>query len=322
MDRELQRVQGRLVAVEHHQLGGLVAVDLAAQLGADRAAGAGHEHLAALDVVGDRVDVGVELVAAQHVGEVDVAQVADADVVAQELRRGGQHLDPQVGRSSSHPQPLDDLRGRTGNREHDRARLEPLGGRGQLVGGADDGHAVDAEVPLEGIVVQQGDRLPLLAGSRMHRSQQLAAGLAGSDDDDPLRVVSALAAAIGLVEPPPRRASPRRQDQGEQRGARRDAPRHPLAHQVDEEHHAAGTDDVQPQHHHLVEGPGPGPTLVETGHLRRRQVEGDGPAGGTEDVEPRHDGAHGVEPQPREDREPDQPRSDVERHRHPCPAPA
>ncbi len=40
MDRELDGVERGLVAVEHHQLGGAEPVDLAAQLGSDRPAGA------------------------------------------------------------------------------------------------------------------------------------------------------------------------------------------------------------------------------------------------------------------------------------------
>ena len=43
VDRELDGVQRGLVAVEHHQLGRLEAVDLAAELGADGAAGAGDQ---------------------------------------------------------------------------------------------------------------------------------------------------------------------------------------------------------------------------------------------------------------------------------------
>ena len=76
--RQLHGVQGGLVAVEHDQLGRAEPVDLAAQLGADRAAGAGDEHPLAGQVAGDGVDVGVELVAAEQVGEVEVADVADA----------------------------------------------------------------------------------------------------------------------------------------------------------------------------------------------------------------------------------------------------
>ena len=51
VERELDGVQGRLVAVEHDQLAGVEPVDLAAQLGADRAAGAGDQHPPAGEVV-------------------------------------------------------------------------------------------------------------------------------------------------------------------------------------------------------------------------------------------------------------------------------
>ena len=68
VDRQLHGVQRGLVAVEHDQLGRAEPVDLAAQLRADRAAGAGDQHPLAGEVAGDGVDVGVDLVAAEEVG--------------------------------------------------------------------------------------------------------------------------------------------------------------------------------------------------------------------------------------------------------------
>ena len=120
VDRQLDRMEGGLVAVQHHQLGRTVPVDLAAQLRADRAARAGDQDPAPGQVAGDGADVGVELVAAEDVGEVDVTQVADPDVVGQQLAAGGEHLDRRPRSLRLPPQPRHQLGGRAGDRDdHD-----------------------------------------------------------------------------------------------------------------------------------------------------------------------------------------------------------
>ena len=49
-------MQGGLVAIEHHELGGRKLADLTAQLGTDRAAGAGDEYALAVKEAGDRCE--------------------------------------------------------------------------------------------------------------------------------------------------------------------------------------------------------------------------------------------------------------------------
>ena len=65
--------------VDEHDPRRLRARDLAAELGADRAAGAGDEHGLALDVGGDGVDVDLDRLAAEQVLDLDRADL---------LRRG------------------------------------------------------------------------------------------------------------------------------------------------------------------------------------------------------------------------------------------
>ena len=89
VDRQLHLVERALVAVEHDQLGGREAVELPAQLAADAAAGAGDEDASAGEVVGDRVDVGVDLMAAEQVLLGEVADVADADRARASRAPGG-----------------------------------------------------------------------------------------------------------------------------------------------------------------------------------------------------------------------------------------
>ena len=68
LDRELGRVQAVLVAVEHHQRRRLEAHDLAAQLAADRPAGAGDQHPPTGDVPGDRDRIDLGRMATEQVG--------------------------------------------------------------------------------------------------------------------------------------------------------------------------------------------------------------------------------------------------------------
>ena len=88
--------QQAVVAVEEQQAGGAVLRDLAGDLAADRTAGAGDEHGGAFEVVGDvaRVDRGV--LAAEEVGEVEVAEVVEQRL-AVDVGRAGEHLHLRVG---------------------------------------------------------------------------------------------------------------------------------------------------------------------------------------------------------------------------------
>ena len=210
VDRELHGVQRRLVAVEHHQLGGLEAVDLAAQLGADRAAGAGHQHPTPGEIAGDRGDVGVELVATEHVGEVDVAEVADADVVVKQLGGSRQHLHGEACPHGRHPQPLDHLGRGAGQGQYHCARhrvgraCSPIS-----CGRADHRHSADAQQPLARIVVEQGDRVPLVRLVAQHRADQLGARFAGANDQHPHGPVVPAPLVVPLSPAAPHRARPR-----------------------------------------------------------------------------------------------------------------
>ncbi len=102
--------------------------DLAAQLGADRAAGAGHEHDAGADVGGDRLEVHVDLLTPEHVFHLDGADPAGQVVVAREqLVEPGQRLHRDAHGAGD----LDDLAPQIarGGRHRDEHLVE-AGGRG------------------------------------------------------------------------------------------------------------------------------------------------------------------------------------------------
>ena len=96
LELELGGVEARLVAVEHHQGAGSERPQLAAQLGADRAAGAGDQDPPAGDVTGDRRGVDLGRVAAEEVGDGDRADVRRPDM-AEELGDRREHQHPQAG---------------------------------------------------------------------------------------------------------------------------------------------------------------------------------------------------------------------------------
>ena len=89
VEAQLGGVQAGLVAVEQDELARAEAGDLAAQLGADRAAGAGDQDALAGDLLGDGGHVELDRAAAEQVGDVDVAQVARGGSAADDLADGG-----------------------------------------------------------------------------------------------------------------------------------------------------------------------------------------------------------------------------------------
>ena len=86
-----------LGVVEHHQQPRADAGDLAAELGADRAAGAGDEDDAVAQVGADPVQLDHDRVAAEHVLDLDLAQLlVELDAAAQQLEHGRQGADADL----------------------------------------------------------------------------------------------------------------------------------------------------------------------------------------------------------------------------------
>ena len=86
-----------LGVVEHHQQPRADPGDLAAQLGADRAAGAGHEDDAVLQVGADAIQLDDDRIAPQHVLHLDLAQLfVELHAAAQELEHRRQGADADL----------------------------------------------------------------------------------------------------------------------------------------------------------------------------------------------------------------------------------
>ena len=125
-ERQLHGVQRRLVAVEQDQAGGTEAVHLAGKLGADGAAGAGDQDASPHQVVGDVAQVGVDRVATQHVGDVDLADAAQVDPAADHLRDRGQGEERQAGLGDLVLQCADEVAGGGGDRQDDGLGVQPV----------------------------------------------------------------------------------------------------------------------------------------------------------------------------------------------------
>ena len=85
-----------VVAVEEQQARRAVLRDLAGDLAADRSTGAGHEHVRAFEVVGDVARVDGRVLAAEEVGEVEVAEAVE-ERLAVGVGRPAEHLHLRVG---------------------------------------------------------------------------------------------------------------------------------------------------------------------------------------------------------------------------------
>ena len=134
--------------------------DLAAELRADRAAGAGDEHGRAGDVGGDRGDVELDGLASEHVLDLHLAQLAgEVEVAGDQLvdARQGLHRDAGVAAG------VDDAAGAPRPAPEGMAMITSSGrlsarSRGSSVGRAEHPDAVQAHVLLARVVVDEADR--------------------------------------------------------------------------------------------------------------------------------------------------------------------
>ena len=231
VDRELHRVQRRLVTVEHDELVGVELRDLAAQLRADRATGAGDQHPLAGQVAGDRGDVGVDLVAAEQVGDVEVADVGDLDLARlDQLVRRWEHLHLDAGLSSGLVDLTDGLCRRARDGDHHHLGVETAHHLGELGATTDHRDAAHPAVAQGAVVVQQRHGRPPLLGVGQHGRDQLSPGGACAVHHRPTGVRRADVSPAGELTIGCRAVGdphPRHEEQCEKRRARRNGPRHP-----------------------------------------------------------------------------------------------
>ena len=199
LDRELDGVEGRFVAVHHDEVGRVEAGDLPAQLRADRAAGAGDQDPLAPQVIGDRGDVGVDRLAAEKVLGGGRADVADGDAAADELAHPGEDLDVEADIAGLVGQLPDQVGRGAGQRHQQGVGLVLVGRLGHPAPVAHDRHAHDPQVPLGGVVVEQRHRQVGARRVPQQGGDDLGPGVAGPEHEQPVDVGSGRAAALLVI---------------------------------------------------------------------------------------------------------------------------
>ena len=141
--------------------------DLAAELRADRAAGAGDEHGLAGDVGGDRRDVELDGLAPEDVLDLDLAELArEVEVAGDQLVDARQRLHGDAGVAAGVDDPLARLAGADGIAMITSSGRLSTSSRGSSVGRAQHADAVQAHV--------------LLARHRRRRARSACSRAAGS----------------------------------------------------------------------------------------------------------------------------------------------
>ncbi len=214
-----------LGVVEHHQQARPDAGDLAAELGADRAAGAGDEDDAVAQVGADAVELDHDRVAAEHVLDLDLAQLlAQLDAAAQELEHGRQGANADLALPAGGDDPGSQRPRRRGDRDHDLVGLGLVEDRLDLRRRPQHLEAEHPHPLLARVVVDEADRGRAQVRVEVHLADDHLTAGAGADDQ---HLVLGQAVAVGrpLDDQPHREAGAGDQEQGEHEVHHRDRAR-------------------------------------------------------------------------------------------------
>ena len=180
-ERHLDLVDRGLGDVEQHELRRTEARDLAAELGADRAAGAGDQHHAIAEPLGEPRAVEHDRIAPEQVVELDRADRRQRRAAADQLLVGRhrQRLEA-VRRADLGDAPAHAVRGRRQRDDH-LAHAVLLRPRGQARDRPQHPHVAQQPPVLRRVVVEQADHAPLPAAREL--AGEPRAGLARADDE-------------------------------------------------------------------------------------------------------------------------------------------
>ena len=160
LELALDREEVVLGVVEQHDPVRLHAGDLAAQLRADRAAGAGHEHGLPGEVGADALELHLHRLAAEHVLDAHLAHLAGERAASlEQLEHGRQRAHGYPARAAlAHDSRARRARG-GGDRDDHFVGLGLVEDARQVAFGVPaHAHAVDAQPPLARVVVEEADR--------------------------------------------------------------------------------------------------------------------------------------------------------------------
>jgi hypothetical protein len=179
-----------LGVVDQHQQTRAHVRDLTAQLGADRAPGAGNDHRAVAQPGAHLLDLERDRLAAEHVLHAHFAQLLDqVHRAGDQLEHAGQraHRDVAVATDTDDASAHDSRRGR--DRDDDLVRLGVIEHARKLGGRAQHLEAVDAHAALARVVVYEPDRRLTQLRRALHLARDELTCFARSYDQDlaPLR---------------------------------------------------------------------------------------------------------------------------------------
>ena len=179
----LDHVERALGPVDQDQPARPEAVDLACELGPDRAAGARDHHDLVADRVGDALGVGGDLLARKEVGQADLAQSVRVPAAVEQLVDGWHDANRQVGFDGPiHDRPDCLARGiRHRDQQHPRTRVPDR--FVELVQAAEDGQPGDRRTAIGGVVVEEAEGLDAGLGLTQGRAGHQRAGSASPEQE-------------------------------------------------------------------------------------------------------------------------------------------
>ena len=186
--------------------------ELAHQLGADRAAGAGHHHAAPVDQPAHRFRVQLHALAAQQVLHGEVPDLADLDLPLEHVAQVRQRLDRQLV-ALERLNDGADLGGLgAGHRHEHLVRVLGRNDPGQIRDRAQHLDAVDTLAHLRPVVVHEADRARIVEVVVPHVADDQLTRVAGAVDEHAALVLDSVELA---VRPPHQARAPQQDDQQE-----------------------------------------------------------------------------------------------------------
>ncbi len=255
--------------VDQHEASGAEVCDLAAELRADRAAGAGDEHGLSGDVRGHGFEVDLDRLTAEHVLDLNGTDLrGEVEVTRDQLVDARQRLDRHAGLRRDVDDPLAHLSGRGRDGDQDLVRLRLSQEAREILGRPEHAHAVQTEILLARVVVDQADRGVAERRRLQHLADDQLRGVSGADDEYLLPASDDPAWRRPLHDRANEEAGAGNQHQREQEVGRRDRARQPdVVDRVDQVDgqvgHEAGDHDAADDPPHVARRHVAPPVVVE-----------------------------------------------------------
>ena len=236
--------QRRLGVVDEDDPPRADARDLTAELGADRPARARDEHGLAREVAGDLVEIDLDRLAAEDVLDLHGTQLAgEVHVAGDELVQARQRLDRHALLLGDVDDSLAQLSRGGRHRDQHLVGLAVSQHAAQLRGRPEHADAVDPEVLLARVVVEQADRRVAEVRRTLELAQDQLSRVAGADDDDLAPARHQAARRRALDQRAREEARPCDEREQQEQVDQRDAARQPrrvlrrerVQHEVDEQ---------------------------------------------------------------------------------------